>query len=249
MTGPTRSPPRTCRSFGPCSMRFRRWMHGRRRGRCLRSDVDEVTVADRAVIAGSGAGASIAALDLAHAGWDVVMLERGPRYVGDLDGEHPSKRFSNDELKASRYFELPDPLTEPRVFRGSPSDKGVVGSVNELAAVVGGGTVHWDAKVPRFWDIDFKKKSLLGPYPDSDVSDWPFSYDEIAPYYLHVERLLGVQGDPKALPTSPTLAHAPGPRGYAMPPGPQQFSSMTVADGCRAVGMHPYPFPMAINST
>ena len=208
-------------------------------------------MADRAVIVGSGAGASICALELAHAGWDVVVLERGPRYVGRLDRldrDHPSKRFSNDELKANRFFEVPDPLTEPRVFRGSAGEPGVVDSVNELAAVVGGGTVHWDAKVPRFWDIDFKKRSLLGPYPDSDVTDWPFSYDEIAPYYEHVERLLGVQGDAEALPASPTLKHAPGRRGYAMPPGPQQFSSLTIAGGCSAMGMHPYAFPMAINS-
>jgi choline dehydrogenase-like flavoprotein len=33
-----------------------------------------------------------------------------------------------------------------------------------------------------------------------------------------------------------------------MPPGPQQFSSLTIASGCRAMGLHPYPFPMAINS-
>lgn len=203
-------------------------------------------MADRAVIVGSGAGASVVALELAHAGWDVVILERGPRYVPNPT--KPSHRFSNDELKANRYFEMPDPLTEPRVFRASASDPGTVGDVNQLAAVVGGGTVHWDAKVPRFWDIDFKKKSLLGPYPDSDVCDWPFSYAEIAPFYERIERMLGVQGDAKALPAAPTLKHAPGPRGYEMKPGPQQYASQTIADGCSAVGMHPYPFPMAINS-
>ena len=203
-------------------------------------------MADRAVVVGSGAGASVVCLELARAGWDVVVLERGPAYSRHPD--KPSHRFSNDELKMNRYFEMPDPLTEPRVFRSSPSDKGVVGDVNQLAAVVGGGTVHWDAKVPRFWDIDFKKKSMLGPYPGTDVSDWPFSYDEIAPFYERVERMLGVQGDPKTLPTAPTLKHAPGKRGYAMPPGPQQFSSMTIAGGARDVGMHPYPFPMAANS-
>jgi choline dehydrogenase-like flavoprotein len=205
-------------------------------------------VADRAVIVGSGAGASVVALELADAGWDVVILERGPWYITDLDAPRPTTRFSNDELKSDRYFELPDPLTEPRVFRSGPGDPGVTGSVNELAAVVGGGTVHWDAKVPRFWDIDFKKRSMLGPFPGSDVEDWPFSYDEIAPYYHRVEQLPGVQGDASALPATPTLAHAPGPRGYAMPPGPQQFSSLTIASGCRAMGLHPYPFPMAINS-
>ncbi|MDQ1696216.1 MAG: hypothetical protein QOJ03_1569 [Frankiaceae bacterium] len=202
-------------------------------------------MADRAVIVGSGAGASVVALTLAHAGWDVVVLERGPRYVRHPD--RPSHRFSNDELKANRYFEMPDPLTEPRVFRGGAGEAAVVGSVNELAAVVGGGTVHWDAKVPRFWDIDFKKRSLLGAFPGTDVSDWPFSYHDIAPFYERVERMLGVQGDAKALPAL-TRKHAPGARAYAMPPGPQQFSSMTIAGGCSAVGMHPYPFPMAANS-
>jgi len=203
-------------------------------------------VADRAVVVGSGAGASVVSLELARAGWDVVVLERGPAYVSNPD--KPSRRFSNDELKANRYFEVPDPLTEPRVFRAAAGDPGEVGSVNELAAVVGGGTVHWDAKVPRFWDIDFKKKSLLGAFPGTDVCDWPFSYDEIMPFYERVERMLGVQGDAHVLPSAPTLKHAPGRRGYAMPPGPQQFASQTIADGCRAMGMHPYAFPMAINS-
>jgi gluconate 2-dehydrogenase alpha chain len=33
-----------------------------------------------------------------------------------------------------------------------------------------------------------------------------------------------------------------------MPPGPQQRASLAVAAGAAAIGMHPYPFPMAINS-
>jgi choline dehydrogenase-like flavoprotein len=204
-------------------------------------------VADRAVVVGSGAGASITAMVLAEAGWDVVLLERGPWYVTDLDRDRPTTLFSNDELKAARYFDVPDPLTEPRAFRASESDPDTIDSVNPLAAVVGGGTVHWDAKVPRFWDIDFKKLSLLGPVDGADVADWPFSYADIAPYYQEVERLLGVQGDAAQLPAG-TLAHAPGARGYAMPPGPQQFSSMTIAAGAKTIGLHPYAFPMAINS-
>ncbi len=205
-------------------------------------------MADRAVVVGSGAGASIATLVLAEAGWDVVVIERGPWYVTDLDQDSPSTVFSNDELKAQRNFEVPDPLAEPRAFRAADTDADTIGSVNPLASVVGGGTVHWDAKVPRFWDIDFQKLSLLGPVDGADVADWPFDYAEIAPYYQEVERLLGVQGDEHVLPATPTLAHAPGARGYAMPPGPQQYSSMTLAGGCEALGLHPYAFPMAINS-
>ena len=33
-----------------------------------------------------------------------------------------------------------------------------------------------------------------------------------------------------------------------MPPGPQMRSSIAVAAGATAIGLHPYPFPMAINS-
>jgi gluconate 2-dehydrogenase alpha chain len=119
--------------------------------------------------------------------------------------------------------------------------------VDELPQVVGGGTVHWDAKVPRFWDIDFQQLSALGPVPGADLADWPFSYAEIAPYYDEVERLIGVQGDVTALPDI-VRKHAPRGQPYPMPPGPQMRSSIAVAAGATALGLHPYPFPMAANS-
>jgi len=120
------------------------------------------------------------------------------------------------------------------------------GSVDDLPQLVGGGTVHWDAKVPRFWDIDFQQLSALGPVPGADLADWPFSYADIAPYYDEVETLIGVQGDVAALPDL-VLKHAPrGP--FPMPPGPQQRSSLVVAAGATAIGMHPFAYPMAINS-
>lgn len=205
-------------------------------------------MADKAVIVGSGAGASVTAMVLANNGWDVVILEKGPRYIRNLEMGDPQTVFSNDELKASRYFEIPDPLSEPRVFRSSANGAETVGSVNPLASCVGGGTVHWDAKTPRFWDIDFSKLSMLGPFPGADIVDWPFAYDEIAPYYIQIERLMGVAGSMAAMPAAPTMQHAPGERGFVMPPGPMQLSSMTVAKGCRALGLNPYAFPMAINS-
>ncbi|HVT65817.1 MAG TPA: GMC family oxidoreductase [Mycobacteriales bacterium] len=204
---------------------------------------------ERAIVIGSGAGASVTSMVLAHNGWDVVVFEKGPAYIHGWERPGPIKTvFSNDELKFDRNFDQPDPISEPRTFRNKAGDALTVGVVDPLASVVGGGTTHWDAKVPRFWDIDFSKLSMLGPIDGADIEDWPFDYDEIAPYYQRIERLMGVQGDQASIPQEPTLKHAPGKRGFVMPPGPQQLASTTIADGCRTLGLHPYPFPSAINS-
>jgi gluconate 2-dehydrogenase alpha chain len=205
----------------------------------------------KAVIVGSGAGASVTAMTLAEAGWHVVMVEKGPNYFHGLGKSWPPTTvFSNDELKSLRNFENPDPAAYPRTFRTSPSQKSgyYVGPVNELPVTVGGGTVHYGGATPRFWDIDFKQLSMLGPQPGADVADWPFSYAEIAPHYDRLEHLIGVQGDMHAMPQDPVLKHAPRDKGFPMKAGPPQRASKLVADGARTLGLHPYPFPHAINS-
>jgi gluconate 2-dehydrogenase alpha chain len=179
-----------------------------------------------------------------------VIFEKGSNYFTNLDGTGPvGTTFSNDELKAlSRYFEQPDPIAYPRTFRQDASQAAsYVGPVNELPVNVGGGTTHWDAKVPRFWDIDFKGLSMLGPQPGADMADWPFEYSEIAPYYDEIEALLGTQGDVRSIPAL-VQKHAPRSRPYPMPPGAQQRSSILIAKGAKRLGLHPFPFPSAINS-
>jgi gluconate 2-dehydrogenase alpha chain len=209
-------------------------------------------VADKAIVVGSGAGGSTAAMVLAEAGWDVVIFEKGRNYFGDLTSPTPATPFSNDELKASyRAFEEPDAEElEPRTYRRSPADEDPfhVGNVNHLPMTVGGGTTHWDAKTPRFWTIDFAKLTLLGPVDGADIVDWPFTYDDIAPNYDEVEALIGVAGDVSRLPADITLKYAPRTKPLPMPFGPPQYSSLLEAAGAEAIGLHPFPVPMAINS-
>ncbi len=118
-------------------------------------------------------------------------------------------------MKEGRFFEDQDPILEPRTSRTQAEARtGVghsfVGDVNDLPTVVGGGTIHWDAKVPRFWRQHFKPRSLHGPVHGADVVDWPLTYDELAPYYDEVEQRLGVQGDVHRMPAS-TLAPGAAP--------------------------------------
>ena len=206
-------------------------------------------MAAKAIVIGSGAGGSTAAMVLAEAGYDVVIFEKGRNYFRDLTSHTPKTLFANDELKAGiRPFEEPDPAAEPRTYRRTAGEApSHIGAVNELPSTVGGGTVHWDAKTPRYWDIDFAKLSMLGPVEGADVRDWPFAYKDIAPYYDEIEQLIGVAGDVAQLPEV-TLAHAPRTKPFPMPPGPDQYSSIVAAQGASLLGLHPYPVPMAINS-
>jgi choline dehydrogenase-like flavoprotein len=202
----------------------------------------------RVIVVGSGAGGSTAAMALAAAGLDVTILEKGRSFFGDLTQAMPATRFSNDELKSNRFFSEPDPAIEPRTFRRvGDTEPRVTGAVQPMPQTVGGASTHWDAKTPRFWDIDFKKFSLMGPVAGADVSDWPFTYDEIAPVYDEIEQLIGVAGDIDAIGPI-TLRHAPRTHQLPMPAGPAQLSSLKAAAGCAATGLHAFPAPMAITS-
>jgi gluconate 2-dehydrogenase alpha chain len=187
---------------------------------------------------------------LAEAGFDVVILEKGRNYFRNLRSPTPETVFSNDELKSNvRAFEDPDVETDPRTYRhnASQSKPEAVGNVNHIPQTVGGGAVHWDAKTPRFWDIDFQKLSMMGEVEGADVRDWPFTYSDIAPYYDEIEHLIGVQGDIHLLPKV-TLEHAPRTKQLPMPPGPPQRSSLIAAKGAMRLGLEAAPTPMAINS-
>ena len=206
-----------------------------------------------AVVIGSGAGGSVAAWALAGAGFEVTILEKGRNWFRGLDDPAglALPLFGGDEIRRRRGFPGMDALAEPRSRRsqreaeaGAP--RSFVGDVNMLPATVGGGTTHWDAKVPRFFRLDFALRSRFGPVEGADLADWPLTYDDLAPYYDVIERVLGVAGD---LAGTPDFVLAESPRGpYPLPHGPPMYGARLFQRAAATLGYRVHAFPEAINS-
>jgi choline dehydrogenase-like flavoprotein len=139
-----------------------------------------------------------------------------------------------------------DAVKNPQTFRNDPAAKAELAVVKPplwYARTVGGTTVHYTANYWRFHPIDFNERSVLGAIPGTGFDDWPIDYAELEPYYTKVDWEVGVSGLAGASPFDP-----PRSKPYPMPPLPVKSSGVLFERGARALGLHPFPAPMAINS-
>jgi choline dehydrogenase-like flavoprotein len=213
-------------------------------------------MAGEAVVIGSGAAGSVVAWELARQGWSVTVLERG-RNLRPGFGTKPSHEletlYGSDEIKSARQFGFPDGLLEPYTSRTQDEARSGVarsaqGALGQLGAAVGGTSLHYNAKFPRFWKQDFSTLSDLGPVDGAQVADWPIGYDDLALYYDEVETRVGVQGDLGAMPER-TLEQSPRSGPFPMGPNPISYAGRLLTEGAERVGYATYPQPAAVNST
>lgn len=130
------------------------------------------------VVIGSGAAGGTLSNELAQMGHKVVCLEAGPRLS-----------FSDIVNDEAVMF---DRLTwlDRRMATGKPNPNFPVWTCK----TVGGTTMHWTAACPRFEPNEMRARTVYGDMPDTTLTDWPITPEEIMPWYDKAEIRMGVSG-------------------------------------------------------
>ena len=165
------------------------------------------------LIVGSGAGGGMAAHELAKAGAKICILEAGqdfdpadPKYITQLKWPWQSpRRGASTKYRPFGDFDA--------AYGGWDIEGEPYGQVDGTdfrwfrSRMTGGRTNHWGRISLRFGPQDFKKKSI-----DGLGEDWPIGYEDVAPYYDKVDRLIGVFGSNEGLPNDPDSIFLPPPK-------------------------------------
>ncbi|MDQ3339975.1 MAG: GMC family oxidoreductase [Myxococcota bacterium] len=180
-----------------------------------------------AVIVGSGFGGAMVAHRLVDAGAKVLMIERGD-WVARGDAA----------WLPEASLELTDSYAKDIPYR---CDRNGHGPIIGGYACVGGPSVYYGCVAFRFRERDFAgDPDVVG----ASHAAWPFTYDDIEPFYGEAERLLGIAGDDSADPSAPRRSTP-----YPFPPAPLAPITELVAHHAQQLGLSPFHLPLAINHT
>ena len=193
------------------------------------------------LIVGSGAGGAMAAYELTRQGHKVLLLEAGRNYdpktetpmfranaAAPLMGAStPDKDFGFYDSTVDGGWQVPN---EPYT-KAEGSD-----FLWWRARMLGGRTNHWGRYSLRFSEHDFKGKSR-----DGFGADWPFEYNDIAPWYDKTETLVGVCGTNTGLDDMPSSSE-----GVLQPPPTPRVPELLIAAAAKKHGITAVPMHRAV---
>ncbi len=165
-----------------------------------------------AIVIGSGMSGGMSAKELCERGLKVLVLERGRQMVhGEsytdslMPWEVPNAGMV-PELDLARHYKVQgksfiNAATQQYWVKDDehpyeqPADK-------PFAWIrgyhLGGRSIMWGRQSYRLSEMDFEANAR-----DGHGSDWPIRYADLAPWYDHVERFIGVSGSKEGLPQLP----------------------------------------------
>ena len=143
-------------------------------------------------VIGSGAGAGPIIYELSKKGLKVCVLEKGDIYT--------EKDFSKDEMVVRKSIYTPNLKDEYHTI-----EEFIDGSWQKFptyetgwnfwnGSLLGGSSNFMSGYFHRLKPNDFKLASIYEVPKDSNIVDWPISYDDMEKYYEKVERVVGISG-------------------------------------------------------
>jgi len=179
----------------------------------------------------------MAAKVLTEAGANVIMLEAGIHWDVAKDSnmfkwpyESPRRGMGTPERNFGEFHAgLGGWSLEGEPYTTAPGNSFDWYRNRQL----GGRTNHWGRISLRYGPDDFKPRSKNGM-----GDDWPIGYDDIAPYYDRLDRMVGIFGSEEGLRNAPDGIFQP-------PPRPRCYE-LLVKEACDRLGVTCIPARLSI---
>lgn len=203
------------------------------------------------VIVGCGAAGGVMAKELSVNGLKVVALDRG-------DFLRTKDCTQLDELRYKVRGELQNPILKDAGVQWRPDEKTeTVELPFVMASGVGGSVRHYTTQHWRMLPHHFKQySSNVERYGASSIpegaslTDWPMSYEELAPYYDQVDEEIGISGQAGNINGEIQEGGNPfeGPRkkDFPMPPLMPSTVARLAKPVMEDLGYNPFPSPSSI---
>ncbi len=170
-----------------------------------------------AIVIGSGMSGGWAAKELCDAGIKTLVLERGPMVK---HGDYPTANWDPWEVQHRGQMLVSDVKDNPIVNRcyayNETTEHFFVRDTHHPYAQekpfdwirgyqVGGKSLLWARQTQRWSNFEFE-----APARDGFAVDWPIRYKDLAPWYSHVEKFVGICGDRDGIDSLPDSEVLPG---------------------------------------
>ena len=190
------------------------------------------------IIVGSGAGGGMATKVLSEAGLKVAVVEAGPFFdpanpeqQTQLKWPYESPRRGAGTKRAFGDFDMAYGGWE---IEGEPYTRKDGTQFDWFRSrMLGGRTNHWGRLSLRFGPKDFKHKDV-----DGLGDNWPIGYEDVAPYYDKVDKLIGVFGTKENFDNEPN--------GYFLPPPKPRLHELFYIKGAQKSGVPVIPSRMSM---